>query len=391
MEFFTSLFDTSDFPARWRCGNWTPAHGWLHILSDLGVWAAYFAIPLVLGYFVARRRDLPFRRVFLLFVAFILLCGTTHLMEAIIFWWPAYRLAGALKLITAVVSWITVLALVRVAPAVLAMRAPEELEREVAARTDAEQQLKEANAELERRVEERTAELGRSVAESERQRRLYETVLTNTPDFVYVFSLDHKVLYANDALIKMWGRGHDGAIGKTFLEIGYEPWHAEMHDREIDQVRATRQPIRGEVPFNGTHGRRQYDYIFVPVIGADGEVEAVAGTTRDVTERKEAEEAVAGGRGAVGFALAAAAAGVGFWYCDLPFDVRSGGTSLVKAHFHLPPDAAVTIQMFYDRRHPDDRAAVDAAFQKSVATGPDALGPWSIASAGRTGPCGTSG
>ncbi len=130
----------------------------------------------------------------------------------------------------------------------------------------------------------------RLAAESDRQRRLYETVLTNTPDFVYVFSLDHRVLYANDALIKMWGRGHDGAIGKTFLEIGYEPWHAEMHDREIDQVRATRQPIRGEVPFTGTHGRRQYDYIFVPVIGADGEVEAVAGTTRDVTERKQTED-----------------------------------------------------------------------------------------------------
>lgn len=127
-------------------------------------------------------------------------------------------------------------------------------------------------------------------AASERQRRLYETVLTNTPDFVYVFSLDHKVLYANDALIKMWGRGHDGAIGKTFLEIGYEPWHAAMHDREIDQVRATREPIRGEAPFTGTNGRRMYEYIFVPVLGADGGVEAVAGTTRDVTDRKEAEE-----------------------------------------------------------------------------------------------------
>jgi PAS domain S-box-containing protein len=64
-----------------------------------------------------------------------------------------------------------------------------------------------------------------------------------------------------------------------------------MHDREIEQVIATKQPIRGEVPFTGTHGRRIYDYIFVPVIGADGEVEAIAGTTRDVTERKQAEEA----------------------------------------------------------------------------------------------------
>ncbi len=132
-------------------------------------------------------------------------------------------------------------------------------------------------------------EVVRIAAESERQRRLYETVLTNTPDFVYVFSLDHRVLYANEALITMWGCGLEGAIGKTFLEIGYEPWHAERHDREIDQVRATGKPIRGEVPFHGTQGLRQYDYIFVPIFGVDGEVEAVAGTTRDVTERKETE------------------------------------------------------------------------------------------------------
>ena len=46
----------------------------------------------------------------------------------------------------------------------------------------------------------------------------------------------------------------------------------------------------GEVPFTGTNGRRIYDYIFVPVFGADGEVEAVAGTTRDVTDRKAMEE-----------------------------------------------------------------------------------------------------
>jgi PAS domain S-box-containing protein len=137
------------------------------------------------------------------------------------------------------------------------------------------------------------AELQRVTADSERMRRLYETVLSATPDFIYVFSLDHRVVYANESLIRMWGKGREGAIGKTFLEIGYEPWHAEMHEREIDQVRATKEPIRGEVPFTGTNGRRIYDYIFVPVIGADGEVEAVAGTTRDVTARKESELALA--------------------------------------------------------------------------------------------------
>lgn len=126
----------------------------------------------------------------------------------------------------------------------------------------------------------------------ERRLRLYETILDNTPDLIYVFGLDHRFVYANAALLAMWGRTWDDAIGKTCLEIGYEPWHAAMHDREIEQVIATKRPIRGVVPFDGTNGRRMYDYIFVPVFGEDGQVEAIAGTTRDVTERIASEEAM---------------------------------------------------------------------------------------------------
>jgi PAS domain S-box-containing protein len=122
------------------------------------------------------------------------------------------------------------------------------------------------------------------------QRRLYEAILTNTPDLAFVLDLDHRFIYANEGLLKMWGKTWDEAIGKTCLELGYEPWHAEMHDREIEQVIATKQPLRSEAPFTGTFGRRIYDYLFVPVIGANGEVEAVAGTTRDVTERREADQ-----------------------------------------------------------------------------------------------------
>ena len=48
LGFLTQLFDTSDFTPRWQCGKWTTALGWLHILSDLGVWLAYLAIPCVL-------------------------------------------------------------------------------------------------------------------------------------------------------------------------------------------------------------------------------------------------------------------------------------------------------------------------------------------------------
>lgn len=122
VEFFQNLFNTDAYPPRWTCGAWTPAEGYLHIFSDIGVWGAYTAIPMVLAYFVLTRKDLPLPRIFWLFVLFIFSCGFNHLVEAAMFWWPAYRFNGVVKAFTAVASWITVIALVRVAP--VALRLP---------------------------------------------------------------------------------------------------------------------------------------------------------------------------------------------------------------------------------------------------------------------------
>jgi PAS domain S-box-containing protein len=130
--------------------------------------------------------------------------------------------------------------------------------------------------------------------QAEQQKRVYETITSGTPDLMYVFGLDYRFTYVNSALLAMWGKTWDNSIGKSLLENGYEPWHAEMHEREIDQVRATKQSIRGEVSFpHAILGKRIYDYILIPVLNAQGEVEAVAGTTRDVTERKQWEQALA--------------------------------------------------------------------------------------------------
>lgn len=135
-------------------------------------------------------------------------------------------------------------------------------------------------------------ELRNARDESEKRKRIYEAITASTPDLIYVFDLNYRFTYANEALLKMWGRTWEQSIGRGLLELGYEDWHAEMHEREIDLVVATKKAIRGEVSFpHATQGRRVYDYIFVPVINEKGEVEAVAGTTRDITEIKQAEEA----------------------------------------------------------------------------------------------------
>lgn len=123
--------------------------------------------------------------------------------------------------------------------------------------------------------------------------RVYEAIVGSTPDLMYVFDLNYRFIYANRALLSMWGKTYEESMGRYLIELGYEPWHAAMHEREIDQVKATKLPVRGEVSFpHATLGKRMYDYILAPVLDENGEVQAVAGTTRDISDLKMAEDAL---------------------------------------------------------------------------------------------------
>jgi len=118
--------------------------------------------------------------------------------------------------------------------------------------------------------------------------RLYETILSTTDDFAYIFDPQGRFLYANARLLKVWDKTLDQVVGKTCHDLGYPTWHADMHMREIQDIVRTKQPIRGEVPFTGDSGiSGVYDYIFKPVLDSDGNVEVIVGTTRDVTGRHQ--------------------------------------------------------------------------------------------------------
>jgi PAS domain S-box-containing protein len=118
-EFFARLFDTTGFAPRTDCEGWTNGLIWLHVGSDLLIWLAYLSIPLILSYF-ARQRRMPLHTLLGLFATSILACGFGYFFDAVSFRTPMYRLAGLIKLLTAIVSWITVVVLVPAVPRIMA-------------------------------------------------------------------------------------------------------------------------------------------------------------------------------------------------------------------------------------------------------------------------------
>ncbi len=170
MDFVRSLFDPDGFVPRWQCGNWTALSGWLMIVSDILIFLSYTAIPAALAFTLARRRDVPFPSLVALFVAFIMACGITHALDALMFYHPIYRVLGVVKAVTAVVSFTTAVVLIRSLPWLLTLPSIQSANTELRGVLTRESALR---AELERarnELEIRTATL------SQRSRRLSDAL-----------------------------------------------------------------------------------------------------------------------------------------------------------------------------------------------------------------------
>ena len=125
--------------------------------------------------------------------------------------------------------------------------------------------------------------------EKDQQTRVFDTILSTSPDLSFTFDLHGRFLFANRALREFFERSLEQIVGKTFLDLEM-PAATELQ-HQILQVVTSKQNVQGEMPHTTRAGQRIfYDYIFVPVLDNDDAVEAVAGTFRDITERKSLEE-----------------------------------------------------------------------------------------------------
>ena len=119
------------------------------------------------------------------------------------------------------------------------------------------------------------------------QARVFETALSSIADYVFTCDLEGRITYANRARLTLWRREIADVLGKTFLELDYPQELAGHIQAQIQTVIATGQPLRAEAEYTGASGiAGYYDYILVPVFDQNGTVEAVAGSTRDMTARQ---------------------------------------------------------------------------------------------------------
>src|SRR5665213_1785168 len=136
------------------------------------------------------------------------------------------------------------------------------------------------------------------VARERERAHVFDTVLSAITDFAYTFDRDGRFLYVNKALLDLWGLKLEQAVGKNFYELKYPDELAARLQGQIQQVISEKGTVRDETRYVSPAGVEGfYEYIFSPVFAPDGSVSVVAGSTRDITNRKKLEmEALAASR-----------------------------------------------------------------------------------------------
>lgn len=144
MQALIDFFEIKDLIPRGFCLAWSPLLLWLSVVADVLIALAYFAIPAMSIYLIRRRKDVPYAGLVAWFAGSGVACGTVHLLSAMTVWVPLYGLDAGLKALTAGISVVAALLMLRVIPRALAVPSTWQLQALMQQRTAAEIERRQA-------------------------------------------------------------------------------------------------------------------------------------------------------------------------------------------------------------------------------------------------------
>jgi PAS domain S-box-containing protein len=279
LDYLSSLLQmliAPGLPPHGFCLLWQPELIWLHGVSDAVIGTSYFIIPLALAYFVRKHKDLAFGRIFWMFAAFILACGTTHFVEVLTLWYPAYGVQGLIKAVTAITSLVTAAMLWPLVMRALAFPTPAE--------------LRHVSDELVTRGDERDDALRTLKRAEESFRRLVEGV---TDYAIFMLDAEGNVSTWNKGAERIKGYQRDEILGEHF-SIFYTP-----EDRAAGIPTQALAAVNREGRYESERWRVRKDgsrfwasVVIDPLRDENERIIGYAKVTRDITNRKETELAL---------------------------------------------------------------------------------------------------
>jgi PAS domain S-box-containing protein len=166
-------------------------------------------------------------------------------------------------------------------------------------RANAEEELRRAHDELEARVQERTAAIAEAnallhleVCEREKAEQELRSLMDTTPDGIYFKDRDSRFIRANQAVAKWVGVADPSELlGKTDFDL-FTDEHAQEAYADEQEILQTGRPLVGkEEKETWPDGRITWvSTTKMPLRDTQGNIIGTFGSSRDITERKHAEE-----------------------------------------------------------------------------------------------------
>ena len=263
----------AQFVSHGHCYLWKTDLIELHVLSDLLIAISYFSIPITIIYYVQQRKDLPYAFTFILFGAFIVSCGTSHLIEIWTVWQPVYWISGVVKAITALISLYTAMEIWAIVP--LALNLPSATELQL------------VNQKLEQEISERK----QIEAELKQEKKLVKTMLDNLSDGIVACDENGILNLFNRAAEEFHGLQQEAIAAECWSEH-YDLYHADgktmMSPKDVPLFRALNGESVKNVKMAIVPKRGQPRYLIVngdPIIDDEGKKLGAIAALRDVTER----------------------------------------------------------------------------------------------------------
>lgn len=119
----------------------------------------------------------------------------------------------------------------------------------------------------------------------------YRTLAEASPDFVFVIDRDDRVAYVNSHAAALFGIKADQIFKKTRSSL-FSSEVARIQWEHLRKVFDSGMPLRSEGEIAVGEELRWFDHILIPITDAGGRVISVLGISRDITDRRRAEEAL---------------------------------------------------------------------------------------------------
>ena len=279
------LLIENDYLPHGYCISWSRPLVYTYVISDVLIFLSYFSMPVAIGYFAYRRQDFPYRWLLWMFAIFIMACGTTHLMGAIVLWKPLYGLDAMLKAFTALVSIVTAFMLWPLIPHAMKLPSPsqlklinEELQNEIAQRKRIEEAL---------RIAKEAAEEGLQ----NEQKRL-AAIVESSEDAIVSKTLDGRITSWNRAAEKIFGYTAKEMIGQ-YIRILIPPERIEEENNVLATIARGESIKHYETERICKDSRRIIvSETLSPILDKAGRIIGASKIARDISDIKASEEAI---------------------------------------------------------------------------------------------------